>query len=152
MPRIPIRGDVVGGVTAAILSIPASIGYGVLSFHALGDQYVSHAILAGLFGATIVPLAALALGNRGPTIYAPRSILALLLGSVVLQAIIPAGAKSGGWSVGQTLSALFLVILLAGVFQRPRATRWRRCRPRSCPWSCPSPERPPGGRTAARRP
>jgi sulfate permease, SulP family len=117
MPRIPIRGDVVGGVTAAILSIPASIGYGVLSFHALGDQYVSHAILAGLFGATIVPLAALALGNRGPTIYAPRSILALLLGSVVLQTIIPAGAKSGGWSVGQTLSALFLVILLAGVFQ-----------------------------------
>src|SRR4029450_10566609 len=117
MPRIQIRGDVVGGVTAAILTIPASIGYGVLSFHALGDQYVSHAILAGLFGATIVPLAALALGNRGPTIYAPRSILALLLGSVVLQTIIPAGAKSGGWSVGQTLSALFLVILLAGVFQ-----------------------------------
>src|SRR4029453_13259875 len=117
MPRIPIRGDVVGGVTAAILTIPASIGYGVLSFHALGNQFVSHAILAGLFGATIVPLAALALGNRGPTIYAPRSILALLLGSVVLQTIIPAGAKSGGWNVGQTLSALFLVILLAGVFQ-----------------------------------
>src|SRR4029450_6224557 len=96
MPRIPIRGDVVGGVTAAILSIPASIGYGGLSFHALGDQFVSHAILAGLFGATIVPLAALALGTRGPTIYAPRSILALLLGSVVLQTIIPAGANSGG--------------------------------------------------------
>jgi len=112
-----IRNEATGGVTAAILSVPSSIGYGVLALHGLGDQYVAHAILAGLFGATLVPLAAVALGNRGPTIYAPRSILALLLGTVVLQTIVPASARSGGWSVGQTLTVLFLVILLAGVFQ-----------------------------------
>jgi anti-anti-sigma factor len=112
-----IRGDVVGGFTAAILSIPVSIGYGVLAFHALGDQYVGHAILAGLFGATLVPLAALLLGSRSATIYAPRSILALLLGSVVLQTIVPAARAGGGWSGAQTLTVLFLVILLAGVFQ-----------------------------------
>jgi SulP family sulfate permease len=113
-----IRGEVVGGATAAILGIPTSIGYGVLALHALGDQYVSHAILAGLYGATLVPLAALALGYRGATIYAPRSILALLLGSVVLQTIAPAAASAGrAWSVEQTLTLLFLVILLAGVFQ-----------------------------------
>lgn len=112
-----IRSEVVGGVTAAILSISVSIGYGVLALHGLGDQYVSHAILAGLLGATLVPLAALALGNRGATIYAPRSMLALLLSSVVLQTIVPAAARSGGWSVGQTLTVLFLVILLAGAFQ-----------------------------------
>lgn len=113
-----IRGEVVGGTTAAILGIPTSIGYGVLALHALGDQYVSHAILAGLYGATLVPLAALALGYRGATIYAPRSILALLLGSVVLQTIAPAAASGGrAWSVEQTLTLLFLVILLAGVFQ-----------------------------------
>jgi MFS superfamily sulfate permease-like transporter len=112
-----IRGDVVAGVTAAILSISVSIGYGVLAFHALGDQYVSHAILAGLLGATLVPLAALALGHRGTAIYAPRSMMALLLSTVVLQTIVPARAKSGGWSVGQTLTVLFLLILLAGVFQ-----------------------------------
>ena len=33
-----IRGEVVGGATAAILSIPVSMGYGVLALHALGDQ------------------------------------------------------------------------------------------------------------------
>jgi MFS superfamily sulfate permease-like transporter len=112
-----IRGDVVGGVTAAILSISVSIGYGVLAFHALGDRYVSHAILAGLLGATLVPLAALALGHRGTAIYAPRSMMALLLSTVVLHTIVPASAKGGGWSVGQTLTVLFLLILLAGVFQ-----------------------------------
>jgi len=113
-----IRGEVVGGTTAALLGIPTSIGYGVLALHALGDQYVSHAILAGLYGATLVPLAALALGSRGATIYAPRSILALLLGTVVLQTIAPAAASAGSaWSVEQTLTLLFLVILLAGVFQ-----------------------------------
>jgi SulP family sulfate permease len=113
-----IRGEVVGGATAAILSIPVSMGYGVLALHALGDQYVTHAILAGLYGATLVPLVALGLGYRGATIYAPRSILALLLGSVVLQTIVPAAAASGGtWSVRQTLTMLFLVILMAGVFQ-----------------------------------
>lgn len=112
-----IRGDVAGGLTAAVLSIPASIGYGVLALHGLGDQYVAHAILAGLFGATLVPLAALSLGSRSATIYAPRSILALLLGSVVLQTIVPAARAGNGWSVQQTLTVLFLVILLAGVFQ-----------------------------------
>ena len=45
-----IRGELVGGATAAILGIPTSIGYGVLALHALGDQHVSHAILAGLKG------------------------------------------------------------------------------------------------------
>jgi MFS superfamily sulfate permease-like transporter/CRP-like cAMP-binding protein len=112
-----IRGDVVGGVTAAILSISVSIGYGVLAFHALGDQYVSHGIRAGLLGAALVPLAALALGHRGIAIYAPRSMMALLLSTVVLQSIVPASAKGGGWSVGQTLTVLFLLILLSGVFQ-----------------------------------
>ena len=112
-----IRGELVGGATAALLSMPVSMGYGVLALHALGDQYVSHAILAGLYAATLVPLAALVLGYRGPTIYAPRSMLALLLGSVVLQTIAPAAAESGGWSVNQTLTILFLVILMAGVFQ-----------------------------------
>lgn len=113
-----IRGEVVGGATAAILGIPTSIGYGVLAFHALGDRYVSHAILAGLYGATLVPLAALAFGYRGATIYAPRSILALLLGTVVLQTIAPAAAPGGSaWNVEQTLTLLFLLILLAGVFQ-----------------------------------
>ena len=113
-----IRGELVGGATAALLSMPVSIGYGVLALHALGDQYVSHAILAGLYAATLVPLAALALGYRGASIYAPRSMLALLLGSVVLQTIAPAAtAAGGGWSVQQTLTLLFLVILMAGVFQ-----------------------------------
>ena len=114
-----IRGELVGGATAAILGIPTSIGYGVLALHALGDQYVSHAILAGLYGASLVPLAALALGYRGATIYAPRRPpSALLLGSVVLQTIAPAAASGGSaWSVEQTLTLLFLVILMAGVFQ-----------------------------------
>ena len=113
-----IRGELVGGATARLLSMPVSMGYGVLALHALGDQYVSHAILAGLYAATLVPLAALVLGYRGPMIYAPRSMLALLLGSVVLQTIVPAAAAGGGgWSVPQTLTLLFLVILMAGVFQ-----------------------------------
>ena len=86
-----IRGELVGGATAALLSMPVSMGYGVLALHALGDQYVSHAILAGLYAATLVPLAALALGYRGTSIYAPRSMLALLLGSVVLRP--PAGER-----------------------------------------------------------
>ena len=123
-----IRGELVGGATAAILGIPTSIGYGVLALHALGDQYVSHAILAGLYGASLVPLAALALGYRGATIYAPRSILALLLGSVVLQTIAPAAASGGSaWSVEQTLTMLFLVILRHRVMRGCRAAAATSC-------------------------
>ena len=60
--RSSLRGDIAGGVTAAVLVVPGAAGLGILALSPLGDQYVSHGILAALYGAVFVPLTALALG------------------------------------------------------------------------------------------
>ena len=41
-----LRGDFSGGFTAAMLTIPVSIGYGLLALLPLGESAVPHAILA----------------------------------------------------------------------------------------------------------
>jgi hypothetical protein len=46
-----LRGEIAGGIAGGVVTIPASIGYGVLAFGALGDAYVAPAVLAGLYSA-----------------------------------------------------------------------------------------------------
>ena len=44
-----LRGDILGGITAAVLTIPVSMGYGLLALAPLGESFISTAILAGLY-------------------------------------------------------------------------------------------------------
>jgi SulP family sulfate permease len=112
------RGDISGGVTAAVLTIPVSMGYGILAMYPLGEQYVSHGLLAGLYSAIVVPMVAVLLGADTPMMYAPRSVVAFLLSSIVLHGLVrsKAGVVDPG-HVGQTLTLVFFVVLVAGVFQ-----------------------------------
>jgi MFS superfamily sulfate permease-like transporter len=59
-----LKGDVMGGISSALLTVPMSMGYGVLALLPLGDRYLSVAILAGLYGAIFIPLTILLLGDR----------------------------------------------------------------------------------------
>jgi MFS superfamily sulfate permease-like transporter len=42
------KGDLAGGVTAAIISLPACIGYGIIVFAPLGVKYAPYGALLGL--------------------------------------------------------------------------------------------------------
>jgi len=112
------RGDVSGGVTSAILTIPVSMGYGILAMYPLGEQYVAYGLLAGLYSAIVVPIVAVLLGADTPMMYAPRSVVAFLLSSIVLHGLVrsKAGIVDLG-NVGQTLTLFFFVVLVAGLFQ-----------------------------------
>jgi MFS superfamily sulfate permease-like transporter len=118
-PRLAsLRGDIAGGATAALLTIPASMGYGVLALQALGEPHLSQAILAGLYSAIFLPLAVLALGGRTATMYAPRSVVALLVGSIVFQTIASSPAARAGALGAETMFTLVLfLIVAAGLFQ-----------------------------------
>ena len=48
-----IRGDLFGGLTAAIVSLPLSIAFGVAAFSPLGPEYVAMGALAGLYASII---------------------------------------------------------------------------------------------------
>ena len=113
-----VRGDLVGGITAAILTIPVSMGYGVLTMYALGDQYVAYGVLAGLYGAIFVPLTTVLLGGNTALIHAPRSVVAFLLSAIVLQDLVRGGISIVDTSdVPATLTVVFFIVCAAGFFQ-----------------------------------
>jgi len=112
------RGDVSGGVTSAILTVPVSMGYGILSVYPLGDHYISYGILAGLYSAIFVPIVAVLLGADTPMMYAPRSVVAFLLSSIVMHSLVRANNGLVDLAnVGQVLTLVFFVVFVAGLFQ-----------------------------------
>jgi MFS superfamily sulfate permease-like transporter len=110
--------EIAAGTTAAVLTIPVSMGYGLLTLYALGDAYVPYGLLAGLYSAIFVPLVALLLGTRTAIMYAPRSIVAFLLSAIVLQDV--ARSRKPVVDPGDvygTLTVVFFIVLAAGLLQ-----------------------------------
>lgn len=113
-----LRGDLLGGISAAILTIPVSIGYGMLALAPLGPDYVAHGVLAGLYAVVCGGFTALLLGANTTMIYAPRSIITFLIGSLVLQSLVLSAHEALGSLDSRSLLALvFLLVFLAGLMQ-----------------------------------
>ena len=113
-----LAGEISGGLACAILTLPGAAGLGILALTPLGHEYVAHGILAGLYTAIFLPLTAVVLGARGGMMYTPRSVLAFLITTFALQSLAAPGAGIVDLEdVPRTLSVLFLVIFVAGIFQ-----------------------------------
>ena len=110
------RGEVAGGLAGGILTIPTSIGYGVLALGALGDAYVAPAVLAGLYSAVVVSIAILALGQWMPVNFAPRSLITVLFAAMVADTVVPA-VRDDPANVDRTLALVVLIVIAGGVFQ-----------------------------------
>jgi hypothetical protein len=115
------------------------MGYGVLALQALGEPYLAQAILAGLYSAIVLPMAVLALGSRTATMYAPRSVVALLIGSIVAQTIAASAAARGGALPAETMFALVLFLIVVAGLSPPTRTWSATCCPRTrstpSPWT-----------------
>jgi len=116
--RSGVRGDLGGGLSAGALTIPVSMGYGLLALQPLGEQYVSYGIAAGLFSAIVVLFATALLRGAPALIHTPRSVVTLLMAAVVLEGVVrgPVSRAAAG-DVPRTLTLVFFVVLLSGVFQ-----------------------------------
>lgn len=113
-----LRGDVVGGIAAAVLTIPVSMGYGLLALAPLGDAFVPHAIMAGLFAPVCGCIVALLLRANTTMVYSPRSIVTFLIGAFVLHSLVRSEAPALEGAPPQVLLVLALAALfLAGLFQ-----------------------------------
>lgn len=116
--RAAFGGDVVGGITAALLTVPMSMGFGALAVHGLGERYIAYGMAAALSSAVVVPIVAVLLGSRSVIAYAPRSVVASLIGSLVVPGLVRAEPGLVDLNdVRTALSLLFAVLLLAGAFQ-----------------------------------
>src|SRR2546426_6004420 len=115
--RPSLKGDISGGITAGVLTIPVSMGYGLLALQPLGEGYLSYGIVAGLMSAIVVLLACALLGGSAGLIYTPRSVVTLVMAAVVLEGVArgPAAIAAHG-DVGRTLTLVFFVVFMAGLF------------------------------------
>jgi MFS superfamily sulfate permease-like transporter len=113
-----LRGDLVGGFAAAVLTIPISMGYGLLAFSSLGEALMPQAILAGLYAPVCGCLVALLLGARTTMIYSPRSVVTFLISSLVMQNLVRSDLPFLQTAPAGTLLTLALaIIMLAGLIQ-----------------------------------
>lgn len=112
-----LRGDLSGGLIAAVVSIPMSIGFGILAFAPFGEALLPTGILNGLYGAIFMGLAALVLGARTIAIYAPRSLIAFMIGSIALHSFAESGNALIHGDPAYLVGALLATLALAGLFQ-----------------------------------
>lgn len=120
--RLPLlrnlRGDLLGGCIAALLTIPVSIGYGLLALSPLGESIVPNAVLAGLYAPIFGCIVAVMLGANTTMIFSPRSVTTFLIGSFVLHDLARSSAPfvaSAG--PGLLLVLAFMLVFLTGAFQ-----------------------------------
>ena len=82
--RSNLKGDLSGAVSAAIISIPLSIGYGIIVYGPLGAEFLPFAALLGIFACLLGGLGASLLGGTEIQITAPKAPLSLILAAFVL--------------------------------------------------------------------
>lgn len=95
-----LRGDVLGGVTAAIVSLPLALAFGVAS---------GAGAIAGLYGAVCVGFFAALFGGTPTLISEPTGPM-----TVVMTAIV---ASLTAANPDQGLTMAFTVVMIAGAFQ-----------------------------------
>ena len=108
-------GDMWGGLAAMLVALPSSIAFGVLTYTALGPEYIGMGAMAGFLGAAALGLAAPFFGRTGGLISAPCAPAAAVLTALVAGLL---GGKAGAPLAPQdVLPLLALTALLAAGFQ-----------------------------------
>jgi len=78
-----LKGDFSGAISAAIITLPMSVGYGIIAFAPLGLSFAPQAALLGIYTAIFGAFIAALLGGTPLQITGPKAPLTLILSSVI---------------------------------------------------------------------
>ncbi len=117
-PLANLRGDIGGGLAAALVALPVAIGCGFLAFSPLGPGYAGQGALAGLYTAIFVTVVASLLGGTPFQISGPKTSLAVVIAALIATLMadprLPADADA---RVAAVLTLTFLCVAMAGALQ-----------------------------------
>jgi sulfate permease, SulP family len=113
--RLAWRGDLLGGLTAGVLTLVTAISYSAVAGAPLGAGLSSAAVLAGLIGAALGGLVACLLAPAAPQVFSPRASVAVVVASAA--ATLAAQFGTSPQALGATLGWLTITLLLAALFQ-----------------------------------
>lgn len=108
---LPGRGDVWGGLAAMLVALPASIGFGVTVFEAIGPGFASYGALAGIVGTVLIGFVAAWLGGTDRLISAPCAPAAAVLSAFAID------MASRGDDPQVIVLMMVMVGVLAGLIQ-----------------------------------
>jgi SulP family sulfate permease len=83
-----IRGDLSGAISAAIISVPLSLGYGIIVYGPLGVEFLPLAALLGIYACLLGGICASLIGGTEIQISAPKAPLSLILASFVAPLVV----------------------------------------------------------------
>jgi sulfate permease, SulP family len=113
-----LRGDLKGGLVAALISLPMSMSMGIIAFLPFGPDFAVQGGIAGIYGAIIVGVGALVFGGRVIMVPGPRAVAALIFSSLAMQLLDSEDLMfPSGSSVSNVMTICFLALFLASVLQ-----------------------------------
>jgi SulP family sulfate permease len=112
------KGDLSGASTAAIISLPACIGYGIIVFAPLGPNFTPYGALLGLYTTVFAGFCAAWLGGNPVQISGPKApstlVLAALFAILVANPHLPTAMAP---RLAALVGLVSLTILIGGIFQ-----------------------------------
>jgi MFS superfamily sulfate permease-like transporter len=110
--------EISGGAMAAALTLPVGVALGIVTLEPLGSHFAPLGVAAGVYGVALCSLLVVAFGSRSPAIHLPRSVTAVFVAAMLLQAtgahrIVSGASPSPAFLYG----LLFLFLALSGIFQ-----------------------------------
>ena len=113
-----MRGDLSGALAAAIITLPMSIGYGIIAFAPLGVEFAPKAALLGVYSAVFCGILAGMFGGTPIQISGPKAPLTLVLATFVASMSAKLSISSQMTLPPETLIGLAAVcVLIAGLCQ-----------------------------------
>ena len=103
-----IRGDVLGGLTAAVVALPLALAFGNAALGPGGAIY-------GLYGAVIVGFLAALFGGTPAQVSGPTGPMSVTVASVV--ATLAAAGVADKLSAGEIIPLVMAAVVLGGLFQ-----------------------------------
>ena len=103
-----IRGDVLGGLTAAVVALPLALAFGNAALGPGGAIY-------GLYGAVVVGFLAALFGGTPAQVSGPTGPMSVTVASVV--ATLAAAGVSDNLSAGEIIPLVMAAVVLGGLFQ-----------------------------------
>jgi len=118
------RGDIAGGLTAALVLPAVEGGYGLIAFGPLGPDAVQIGFLLGAWTAAVATIVSMFAGGRGPLLSGSGAALALLVSSLIASLIAdPRFLGADGRPFLPTILAFVaLGVAIAGALQVALAT------------------------------
>jgi sulfate permease, SulP family len=111
-------GDISGGFSSALVAIPHAMSLGLLAFAALGPEYASAGVIAGLVASVIGSLVAAAVPSARSEIVGARASTTVVFASLIAMLVAhPLLQTPQGPNVPEVLTLAFIVLFLSGVLQ-----------------------------------